>query len=229
MAMMGLEKITEKILGEAQERADSILAEAEAECARIRAEYAARGEKMREQLVGEAEEAAKNRILRAKSTAATAKRNLLLQTKSELIDLVFDGALEGTLKLSNEHYADLLIGLLCAALTEQLEAEHIGLALYGDEDRIEPEAYEVLMNQRDRDRVGRAVIEGAKKKLGGKADKAKLDRLVLSDKTVSIDGGLILRYGPVESNCSLSLLFAQLREGLEADVSRALFDARTMG
>ena len=229
MAMMGLEKITEKILGEAQARADAIMAEAEAECAKIRAEYAARAEQIRERLSTDAEEAAKNRISRAKSTAATAKRNLLLETKSELIDLVFDGALEGTLKLSNEHYADLLVGLLCAALTEQLEAEHTGRALYGDEDMIEPEAYEVLMNQKDRDRLGKLVIEGAKKKLSGKAEKAKLDRLVLSSKTVAIDGGLILRYGPVESNCSLSLLFAELREGLEAEVSRALFDVRAMG
>ena len=39
----------------------------------------------------------------------------------------------------------------------------------------------------------------------------------------AIDGGLILRYGDIESNCSLELLFAGLRRELEGEVSHALF------
>ena len=54
-------------------------------------------------------------------------------------------------------------------------------------------------------------------------EKEKLDKLVLSKQTLSANGGLVLRCGNIEANCSLSLLFAQLREELEAEVSHALF------
>lgn len=225
MSLNGLEKITDKIIAEAQAKADKILADAQAECDRITAEYANRAEALKETLTDAAEREGMDLVSRAKATAQTSKRNLMLATRSDLIDEVFAGALDGTKKLVNENYTDLLVGLLSAAMLEQLNAEQTS-KLYDEEDVEEPEQYEVLLNQRDRDRIGKALIEGAQKKLSGKADADKLARLTLSDHTVQIDGGLILRCGSVESNCSLSLLFAQLREELEVDVSRALFDAR---
>ncbi|MBQ7334978.1 MAG: V-type ATP synthase subunit E [Clostridia bacterium] len=227
MAINGLEKITDKILAEAQARADRILADAQAECDRISADYAARAEEIRTRLSEEAERVGMDHVSRTKSAVATNKRNLLLQTRSELIDGVFDEALTGVLRLSTEQYTELLIGLLSAAMMEQLEAEHTSRTLYGEEDAMEPEKYEVLLNQRDRDRCGRAVVEGVQKKLGGKVSAEKLAKLTLGGKAVAIDGGLILRCGDIEANCSLSLLFAQLREELEADVSHALFDVKT--
>ncbi len=225
MSLNGLEKITDKIIAEAQAKADKILADAQAECDRITAEYANRAEALKETLTDAAEREGMDLVSRAKATAQTSKRNLMLATRSDLIDEVFAGALDGTKKLATDNYTDLLVGLLSAAMLEQLNAEQTS-KLYDEEDVEEPEQYEVLLNQRDRDRIGKALIEGAQKKLSGKADADKLARLALSDHTVQIDGGLILRCGSVESNCSLSLLFAQLREELEGDVSRALFDAR---
>ena len=225
MSLNALEKITDKILAEAQEKADRILAEAREASEKISAEYRARAEEKREKLSSEAEREAMDHVARAKASAANYKRNLMLQTQSDLIDSVFDSALEGTRALSPEHYTDLLVGLLCAAMLEQLDTEEAGRSLYGDEEPM-PEVYEVLLNQRDHDRYGAALIAGAKKKLAGRASEEKLARLVLAEKAVAIDGGLILRYGPVESNCSLSLIFASLREELEAEVSRALFEVK---
>ena len=225
MSLNGLEKITDKILADANERAARILADAEAQSEAITAEYQARANAIKEELFEAAEREGMGQVSRAKATVATAKRNLLLATKSELIDDVFDSALDGTKKLADENYTDLLVGLLCAAMLEELEAEEKS-RLYDELDAEAPESYEVLLNERDRDRVGKAVVEGARKKLEGKADAKKLSRLTLSKQTVAIDGGLILRCGDVEANCSFSLLFAQLRQELEGDVSRALFDAR---
>ncbi|MBQ9784582.1 MAG: V-type ATP synthase subunit E [Clostridia bacterium] len=225
MSLNGLEKITDKILAEAEAKAEKILADAQAECDRITAEYANRADALKETLSAEAEREGMEHVSRAKAIAATSRRNLLLASRSALIDEVFAGALDGTKKLANENYTDLLVGLLSAAMLEQLDAEQKS-RLYDEEDAEEPEKYEVLFNQRDRDRVGRSVVEGAQKKLSGKADANKLARLTLSEQTVAIDGGLVLRCGSVESNCSLALLFAQLRQELEGDVSRALFDAR---
>lgn len=223
MSMIGLNKITDRILADAQEQADRITAEAEAECARIRADYEARAEEIREKISVEAEKDALDLIERAKASAETQKRNILLQKKSELVDQVFDTTLDSMRALEGEKYTSLLIGLLTACFTEQLDSERASADLYGEEEMPAPDAYEVMMNPRDRDRYGRAVIEGVCKKLAGKVEEKKLECLVLSGTTVSIDGGFILRCGSIEANCSFALLFAQLREELEAEVGHALF------
>ena len=57
--MNGLDRITDRILAEAQERADRILADAEAERDRITADYTARAEQIRTTLSAEAEKAAR--------------------------------------------------------------------------------------------------------------------------------------------------------------------------
>jgi V/A-type H+-transporting ATPase subunit E len=227
MAINGLNKITDKILSEAQAKADKILADARAECDRINAEYAERAEKIRTEISSEAEKGGMEYVARIRSTAATSKRNLLLQTKSDLIDGVFASVLEQTRTLELEKYNEILIGLLSAALLEQIDSEEVSRTLYGEEEALAPESYEVLFNQRDRDRCGKLVIEGVQKHLSGKVDAQKLAKLTLSQQIASIDGGLVLRCGNVESNCSFSILFAQLRESLEAEVAHALFDART--
>ena len=226
MAINGLNKITDKILSEAQAKADKILADAQAECDRINAEYAERAEKIRSEISGEAEKGGMEYVARIRSTAATNKRNLLLQTQSDLIDGVFAGVLEQTRNLELQKYNEILVGLLSAALLEQLESEETSRNLYGEEEALAPEFYEVMLSQRDRDRSGKAVIEGVQKHLAGKVSAEKLARLKLSAQTANIDGGLVLRCGSVESNCSLSILFAQLRESLESEVARTLFDVR---
>ena len=226
MAINGLNKITGKILSEAQAKADKILADAQAECDRINAEYAERAEKIRSEISAEAEKGGMEYVARIRATAATSKRNLLLQTKSDLIDGVFAGVLEQTRNLELEKYNEILVGLLSAALLEQFESEETSRTLYGEEEAMIPECYEVLFNQRDRDRCGKAVIEGTQKHLASKVSSEKLARLQLSSQTANIDGGLVLRCGNVESNCSLSILFAQLRESLESEVARALFEVR---
>ena len=230
MSFCGLEKITDKIVAEAQAQADKILADAQAECDRISADYAARAEQIRNAINEEAERNGRDYLSRAKSASANHKRNLFLQAQSDLIDEVFDSSLEQALALETEKYTELLAGLLSAAFAEQSEAERQARALASEDEQIEPDIYEVLMNARDRDRCGPAVLAEAKKKLLAKnlikIPAEKLDKLMLSEKNVAIDGGLILRCGDVEANCSLSLVFAQLRDALESEVGHALFDVK---
>lgn len=226
MSMNGLEKITGKILSEAQTRADGILAEARSECAEIEARYAERAQKIRESLSDEATKRGMERVSRAKAEAETYQRNLLLRTKSDLIDGVFDRALDWVRHLEADQSVELLAGLLCAAVLEQAEAERVASTLYHEEEEPLPTAYEVLMNQRDRERYGKTVLEAAKKKLNGRIAEDRLAKLRLADRPVSVDGGLILRAGDVEINCTFPLLFAQLRAESEAEVAHALFDVK---
>ena len=224
--MNGLDKITDRILAEAQATADRILSEARAECDRIAADYAARATQIRETHSRETAQGAMEYIQRAQATAATNRRNLLLQTRGELIDDVFTSTLEQVRAMEAEKYAEVQTGLLCAAFAEQIEAEKYALRFSEDDENVVPESYEVIMNTRDRDRIGASVVDAAKGRLAAKYDREKLERLVLSSRAAAIDGGLILRCGDVETNCSLSLIFAELREKLEAEVGRVLFEEK---
>lgn len=224
--MNGLDKITDRILAEAQQEADRILLDARAECERISANYAARAKQISDTHSQETARDAKEYILRAQATAANNRRNLLLQTRGELIDDVFVTTQAQVCAMETEKYGEIQVGLLCAALIDQIEAEKYALRFSADDDTVEPESYEVIMNLRDRDRLGAAVVDAAKKKLAAKIAPEKLERLTLSSKTAAIDGGLILRCGDVETNCSLALIFAELRERLEAEVGRALFEEK---
>ena len=226
MSMIGLERITDRILDDSRLEAERILSEAQADVAQIRADYEARAEKIKQTLRQDAEKEAMEMIARAKSTAATQKRNFILQRKSDLVDEVFDDTLRQMRQLEGEKYTSLLVGLLAACFLDRLESEKVSRTIYGEEEAEEPEVYEVILNPRDWDRYGRAVIEGTNKKLAGKVPKEKLARLRLASADPSVDGGLILRCGSVETNSSFSLLFAELREELEAEVSEALFTPR---
>jgi V/A-type H+-transporting ATPase subunit E len=229
MAVTGLEKITEKILAEARAEADRILAEARAESERIRSDYAKRADELKSRISADASREGVDVVTRAKAASANHKRNQLLEAQSELIDDVFRSAQDSIRTQESDAYAELLTGLLGAALSEQARAEVESRELYGEEDMPTVESYEVLLNARDRDRVGQDLIDRVKKSAGGKLPADMLTRLVLAEDTVSIDGGLILRCGSIETNCSLALLFAQLREELEAEVCRVLFGGNRRG
>lgn len=222
--MNGLEKITDRILGEAQAEADRILAEAKAERERILAEYAARAEAIRTRLSEEAEAEGHALIAREKAAAGAKERELLLSVKSRLIDEAFRDAEAAVRGAGDDRYTEILVGLLTAAMLEQTEAERVSRTLYGEEDMVLPERYEVLFNRRDLERYGKVVCEGARKRLSGKVAPEVLEKLTLSANTATIGGGLILRCGSVETNCSLELIFAHLRDELESEVEHALFE-----
>jgi vacuolar-type H+-ATPase subunit E/Vma4 len=95
------------------------------------------------------------------------------------------------------------------------------MRLYGED--ISPAAYEVVLNSRDRETYGEKLLEAYREGYGARLSPATLAKLRLAPDTAPIDGGIILRCGPVEANCSLSMLMAANRRETEARVSRILF------
>jgi hypothetical protein len=93
--------------------------------------------------------------------------------------------------------------------------------LYGED--IAPAAYEILLNVHDRDTFGEELLAKFKKTMYGKLPDEALAKVKLSADTVRISGGLILRCGAVEENCSLAMLFAHVRRETEAKISRLLW------
>ena len=219
--MTGLEKVTGKIIADAEADARVILDKAQAECEAIQAKYAAETEAEIEKLTDECDRECQALIIRARSSAAMAKRNAILEARAKLIDDAYAAAEKQIRSMNGEQYLDLLCKMLRTALKDQLEAEADSLRLYGED--VSPAAYEVVMNPRDRDTYGEKLLAAYRAGYGARLSPTALARLRLAPDTAPIDGGLILRCGPVETNCSLSMLLAANRRETEARVSRILF------
>ena len=73
-----------------------------------------------------------------------------------------------------------------------------------------------MLNARDKKAVGDKLIKAANAKLGG-------GHLSLAGDTGSFRGGLILRRGNIEVNCTAELLVDLCREDMAAELAGVLF------
>ena len=121
-------------------------------------------------------------------------RKSVLAVKQEMVAKSFELAKEKIVSLPAEEYVAFLAGL----------AEKAGSA--GDE--------QIILSARDRAAVGEALLKAVN--AGGK-------HLSLSDETRDIAGGMILRSGNVETNCSVDLLMEMCRGELAGKVADVLF------
>ncbi len=223
--MNGLEKITAAILDDARREAERILKDSEDTVARINAEYTQQSDRLRREIEDTAEREAAILIAKEKAIAANYKKNLLLQARGELMDEAFASTYEVMTHLDDGQYTSLLIGLLAGAMLEEAEAEQISVSLYGEEDAQAPEHYDVILSPRDKEKYGSTLLAGVTKKLAGRIPAEMLSKLRISDTTQEMDGGFLLSCGDIQANCTLSVLFAGLREELETEVGRVLFEA----
>ncbi len=219
--MTGLEKVTGKILAEAEAEARAIRDRAEAECAAIEARCEAEIEAERERLREQNDRACRALIIRTKSSAAMAKRNAVLEARAALLNEAYAAAEKQLKAMDKEAYLGLLVKMLRSALLHQLEGEAESLRLYAED--IAPEVYEILLNSRDRAEYGERLSESFRAGLGAKFPAAALRKLRVASDTAEIDGGLLLRAGAVEINYSFEMLLAETRRETEAKVSRILF------
>ena len=228
MSVNGLQRITDKILADARARADLILDQARQESDRIASEYAAAADALRKKLSLDAESEAKTFVEKTKASAMAQKNELLLSQRSRLVDRVFENAFEETLALGTQKYAELVGGLVASAVYDFYRSEAENRARYGEEED-EQYAFEIVLNKKDRDACGDAVLSEARRKLTGKVPAEMLECMTISRQVGKITGGAVVCYGPVECNCSLEMVFAQLRRELEGEVCATLFDFRGNG
>ena len=219
--MTGLEKVIGKIIADAEADAGEILDKARAECEEIKAKYAAETDAEIDKLTDECDRECQALIIRARSSAAMAKRNAILEARAKLIDDAYAAAEKQIKSMNGEQYLDLLLKMLRSSLKSQLEEEAESLRLYGED--IAPAAYEVILNTRDRETYGEKLLAAYREGYGARLSPATLAKLRLAPDTAPIDGGIILRCGAVETNCSLAMLLAANRRETEAKVSRILF------
>ncbi len=219
--MTGLEKVTGKIIADADADAREILAKADDECAAIRERHGETLEAELEKLRETNDRECQALIVRARSSAAMAQRNAILEARAAILNEAYAAAEKQVRSMNGEQYLDLLQKMLRSALKRQLEGEEESMRLYGED--ISPAAYEVVLSSRDRNTYGEKLMTAFRSGLGSKLPATVHAKLRLAPDTANIDGGLILRAGPVETNCSLAMLMAENRRETEAKVNRILF------
>lgn len=194
--MKGTEKIIAHILADAKEQADAILAQAEQQCALIRAEFDEKAKAAYTERVRKGVADCQDRVDSMDRIARMEAKKGLLALKQQKVSESFDLAAEKIVALPAEQYTAFLAKLAARA------------SVTGDE--------EIVLNAKDRESVGAAVAAEANALLG----KGKLS---LSDKTGSFAGGLILRRGSIEANCTVELLVELCRSEMSAEIAKLLF------
>ena len=188
--MNGIEKISARILADAESEAAAIRAQAGEKAAQLRADYDRRIELEQQRLTAEAQAEADKQLVHC----------FTLETKQALVDAAFRQAEQQLLSLPTAEYTK-----LCAQLAARASAS-------GSE--------ELIFCAEDRERVGQAVVEQANALLQ-KAGKAA--KLTLSAETRPMRGGVVLKDGLVETNCSIGTMISGLRPALSGKVAACLF------
>lgn len=197
---MGVEKIAEKILGDAREEAERLLEEARREAARIRAQGEEDADRVRASILAQAE-AEVERLRREKLAEARleAKRRILA-AKRVALDRVFQEALRRLQELPQGDYFKLLEALI-------LEGAETG-------------EEELILSPADRECLPSGFLQEVNEAL---REKGKAGALRLADETRGPDGGVVLRGRRYEIDASLPTLIRSAREGLETAVAEILF------
>ena len=185
--MNGIEKISARILADAEAEAAAIRGQAEEKAAQIAADYDKKIAAEQQRLSAEVEAEAAKQLERDQGAARMAARRQLLETKQALVDKAFRQAEQQLRSLPQAEYEALCAHLACGASTSGCE--------------------ELIFSAEDRERVGAAVTAKANELLQ-KAGKPA--QLTLSAETRPIRGGVVLKNGLIETNCSLAVSYTHL-------------------
>lgn len=194
--MNGLEKIVARMEADTQAACDALAASAAENAAAILRDCQVQADAAAQDSAQRAAAQATEHLEHLNGSSQLACRQRVLAAKQQLIDEAFARTAQALTALPQAAYIDLLASLA---------AENGS----GDE--------ELLLSKPDRDAVGAAVVEAANAKKPGAAFR-------LSEETRDTGGGLVLRRGRVELNCSFTEKLRQLRQEESSAVAQLLFD-----
>lgn len=220
--MNNLDKIIEKINLQAKSEADSCLARATADAARIMEEGENRASDILLRAKRQAERETLATVERAYSTADMKKREILLGTRVGLINKTFADAEKKLCSLDTKAYSSFCVKLICDAVCERTRAVERLFAEYGDEEEYSTN-FEAVFNENDKKAHGGAIVRGAKTQLKKLFPEGSVPTLRLSENTADISGGVIIRYGDIETNCSVEAVVSEIRSSTETEVFELLF------
>ena len=195
--MKGTEKIIAHIQADAKAQADAILAQSELQCAEIRQSFEAQAKERYGEKIRQGVKACQDNIDSVERINQMEAKKAILALKQEMVSKSFEKACTMLTALPEEQYVALLAKLAAQA------------AVTGDE--------EIVLNARDKAAVGAAVVEKANALLPA-------GKLSLSAATGDFAGGLILKRGSIEANCTIELLVELCRGDMSAQLAKVLFE-----
>ena len=224
--MQNLDKIIDQIMNDAHIRSEKILLDAEKTCGEIKAEAEERAKTI---LAGSKNRAKRDALAtaeRAYSTAEMKSRELVLATRVGLINKAFHEAYRHLLELNDEEYCAFVAHLLADAATERIEAVKRLREEYGDSEEYSAD-FEILFREEDLSERAPVIIKTANAFMRKKSAALGKTPFTVSEERARIDGGVILRYGDIETNCSVEAVIKDARERLEGRVAEILFSPAT--
>lgn len=192
--MTGIEKITGRILSDAQAEIDTLMADAKAQAADIAAKYANEARKVYADAAAKGKNAAEDRETHLGSSAQMEARKMILAAKQEMLDAAYADAEKRLNSLPDKAMVQTLAELAQKA------------SVTGKE--------EIILNANVAKRLGAEVVE--------KANSKGLN-LTLSKTTGNFAGGLLLSDGDVEVNCTFDTLVRLTRNETAGEVAKVLF------
>lgn len=199
--MKGTEKIIAHIRADGDAEAKKIIDAASKQAEEKRAESfkAALSEYEKLMQAGNAE--CEDILSGSRRIAEMEAKKSVLSVKQEMISAAFDAAREEIVNMPRDKYTQFLARMAAEAAVSGME--------------------EIVLNARDKAEVGKAVCKAANELLSAKGTPGKLS---VSEDTADISGGVIVRFGGIETNCSIDALIRQRRSGLSTEVAAALFE-----
>lgn len=194
--MKGTEKLIAHIKADADAQVNAILAQAEQQCAGIRGDFDKQAAALYAERLRAGVKETQDKVDGEARIARMEGRKELLAAKQELVSRSFRKAQEQIVSLPEEQYVAFLAKLAAQA------------SVTGEE--------KIVLNARDRKAIGEKLVKAANARL-------KNGRLTLAEETGDFAGGLILRRGSIEANCTVELLVELSRSELSAQVAEILF------
>lgn len=199
--MKGTEKIIAHIRADGDAEAKKIIDAASKQAEEKRAESfkAALSEYEKLMQAGNAE--CEDILSGSRRIAEMEAKKSVLSVKQEMISAAFDAAREEIVNMPRDKYTQFLARMATEAAASGME--------------------EIVLNARDKAEVGKSVCKAANELLSAKGTPGKL---TVSEDTADISGGVIVRFGGIETNCSIDALIRQRRSGLSTEVAAAMFE-----
>ena len=194
---MSIEKITSKIISEAQELRDKTLSEAAAQSDAVLAEARKKAEDMVEDSRKRGVEEKEKIISRRKSVADIDCRKVFLAKKQELIGQCFDRAVDDIIAMDKDRYTELLTAL----------GTNSGMT-----------GGQLIFNENERAAICQKVVDALNSRIEGGS-------FSLSEETRPLRGGYMLMCGQTFINNTIEALVEEARPELTAEVAKMMFPA----
>lgn len=194
--MSNVKNITSKILKDAEAGKENILAVAEEEKNKILSKKASAANEIAQEILQKAEADAKSKKERVISSAKLKVRNNKLAAKQEIIDEVFEKSINKLTELSKEQFLNFVKNsILSMNLTEKQT---------------------LILNETGLKFVDDSFID--------ELNKEAKATIALSKTAGNFKGGFILENNGIEINSTYEALVSSLRDELEFEVAKVLFN-----